>query len=66
MVQHCWPTTLRARASWRDGSKAWRMHWPGVTLRGLTDAPRELARAGRLQLRVAVALNGLTPADVRR
>jgi starch phosphorylase len=39
-------------------------NWPGVTLRGLTDAPPELAHAGRLQLRVAVALNGLTPADV--
>jgi starch phosphorylase len=38
--------------------------WPGVTLRGLSDAPRELAHAGRLQLRVAVALNGLTPRDV--
>ena len=38
--------------------------WPGVTLRSLSDAPRELARASCLQLRVAVALNGLTPRDV--
>ena len=38
--------------------------WPGVTMRALSDAPRELARAGRLELRVAVALNGLGPGDV--
>ncbi len=38
--------------------------WLGVTLRALADAPRELARASNLQLRVAVTLNGLTPADV--
>lgn len=38
--------------------------WPGVVLRRLADAPRELARSGRLQLRVAAALNGLVPGDV--
>jgi starch phosphorylase len=39
--------------------------WPGVRLRRLMDTPRELPRAGALKLRVAAALNGLAPADVR-
>jgi starch phosphorylase len=38
--------------------------WPGVSLRGLSEMPRELAHAGRLHLRVAVELNGLAPKDV--
>ncbi|HEY1724199.1 MAG TPA: alpha-glucan family phosphorylase [Steroidobacteraceae bacterium] len=42
-----------------------REKWPGVALRRLSDTPRELPRAGSLQVRVAAALNGLTPADVR-
>ncbi|MFI4867594.1 MAG: hypothetical protein ACHQDB_10915, partial [Steroidobacterales bacterium] len=42
-----------------------RVHWPGVALRRLTDTPRELPRAGALSVRVAAALNGLTPGDVR-
>jgi len=51
----------RELAQWKQSVAS---AWPGVVLRGLSDAPRELARAGRLQLRVAVALNGLTPRDV--
>jgi starch phosphorylase len=41
-----------------------RKAWSGVALRRLHDAPRELARGKRLTIRVAVALNGLAPADV--
>ena len=41
-----------------------RKAWSGVALRRLHDAPREIARGKRLRIRVAVALNGLTPADV--
>jgi starch phosphorylase len=39
--------------------------WDGVALRRLSDMPRELPRAGALKVRVAAALNGLAPADVR-
>ena len=42
-----------------------REQWAGVGLRRLTDTPRELPRARALNVRVAAALNGLTPADVR-
>ena len=42
-----------------------RERWPGVALRRLSDPPRELPRAGALNVRVAAALNGLAPADVR-
>jgi starch phosphorylase len=42
-----------------------REHWSGVGLRRLGDTPRELPRAGALNVRIAAALNGLTPADVR-
>lgn len=41
-----------------------RQCWPGVTLRRLTDLPRETQRLGRLQWRIAAALNGLSPGDV--
>jgi starch phosphorylase len=36
-----------------------------VVLRLLTDAPAEMARGERLRLRIAAALAGLEPADVR-
>jgi starch phosphorylase len=59
----------------RDGTgavtelSAWkqrvRERWSGVGLRRLTDSPREMPRASRLTIRVAAALNGLTPADTR-
>jgi glycogen phosphorylase len=42
-----------------------REQWAGVGLRRLSDTPRELPRARALNVRVAAALNGLTPADVR-
>jgi starch phosphorylase len=42
-----------------------REHWGGVALRRLTETPRELPRAGTLHVRVAAALNGLAPGDVR-
>ena len=42
-----------------------REQWSGVALRRLTDTPRELPRSRALSVRVAAALNGLTPADVR-
>jgi starch phosphorylase len=51
----------RKLAQWKQGVA---QAWPGVTLRILSDVPRELARAGRLEFRVAVGLNGLAPADV--
>jgi starch phosphorylase len=48
---------------------AWKQHvrerWSAVRLRRLTDLPRELPRAGTLGVRIAAALNGLDPADVR-
>jgi starch phosphorylase len=51
----------RKLAKWKQGVA---QAWPGVTLRSLSDVPRELARASRLEFRVAVGLNGLAPADV--
>jgi starch phosphorylase len=42
-----------------------REQWAGVGLRRLSETPRELPRARALNVRVAAALNGLTPADVR-
>jgi starch phosphorylase len=42
-----------------------REQWPGVGLRRLGDTPRELPRAGALDVRIAAMLNGLTPGDVR-
>jgi glycogen phosphorylase len=52
----------RGLADWKQRVRA---AWPRVGLRLLTDTARDLPRAGRLQLRVAVDLNGLEPADVR-
>ena len=51
----------RAFGDWLQRVRA---AWSGVALRRLHEPPRELARNRRLQLRVAVALNGLAPADV--
>lgn len=51
----------RELAQWKERVA---LAWPEVTLRSLSETPRELARAGHLQLRVAVALNGLAPGDV--
>jgi starch phosphorylase len=41
-----------------------RQAWPKVSLRALSEAPVDMPRGERLRLRVAVGLNGLTPADV--
>jgi len=38
--------------------------WPGVQLRRMSDAPRELPRAGVLNLQIAATLNGLSAQDV--
>jgi starch phosphorylase len=48
-----------------DWKQRVREHWSGVALRRLTETPRELPRARALNVRVAAALNGLTPGDVR-
>jgi glycogen phosphorylase len=52
----------QALADWK---KRVRQAWPRVVLRLLTDAPADMPRAERLRLRVAAALEGLQPADVR-
>jgi len=51
----------RALAAWKQ-----RVHraWGGVALRELAPAAREMQRGGRFTQRIAVALNGLAPADV--
>ena len=41
-----------------------RERWPAVQLRLLSEPPRELPRAGALNLRIAASLNGLTSSDV--
>jgi starch phosphorylase len=51
-----------ALAAWKQRV---REAWPGVRLRRLSEAPRELPRAGVLNLRIAAALNGLKAPDVR-
>ncbi|HEX4025511.1 MAG TPA: alpha-glucan family phosphorylase [Steroidobacteraceae bacterium] len=53
---------VEAFAAWKQRV---RERWPGVALRGLSEPPRELPRAGSLTVRVAATLNGLTSADVR-
>ncbi|MFT3906320.1 MAG: alpha-glucan family phosphorylase [Steroidobacteraceae bacterium] len=51
----------RQLAQWKEHV---RQCWPRVTLRRLSDPPRELNRLSRLQWRIAAALNGLQPGDV--
>jgi glycogen phosphorylase len=55
-------TGARTLADWKQRVRA---AWPRVGMRLLTDTARDLPRAERLRLRVAAALNGLEPADVR-
>jgi glycogen phosphorylase len=55
-------TGARALADWKQRVRA---AWPRVSLKPLNDAARDLPRGERLRLRVAAALNGLEPADVR-
>jgi glycogen phosphorylase len=53
------PTAL---ANWKHKA---RECWPGVALHRLGDTPREIPRAGNIQVRVAATLNGLAPQDVK-
>ncbi len=55
-------TGARTLADWKQRV---RKAWPGVTLKLLNDYARDMPRGERLRLRVAVGLNGLSPADVR-
>jgi len=55
-------TGARTLAEWKQRV---RIAWPRVSLKLLSDSTRDLPRGERLRLSVAVALNGLTPADVR-
>jgi starch phosphorylase len=52
----------RTLADWKQRV---RQAWPKVGLRLLADAPAEMPRGERLRLRIAAALNGLQPSDVR-
>ena len=54
-----------AVASFAAWKQRVRERWGGVRLRRLSEPPRELPRAGVLNVRVAAALNGLKPSDVR-
>ncbi|HYB65319.1 MAG TPA: alpha-glucan family phosphorylase, partial [Steroidobacteraceae bacterium] len=55
-------TGARTLADWKQRVRA---AWPRVSLKLLSDSTRDLPRGERLRLSVAVALNGLAPADVR-
>ncbi len=55
-------TGARTLAAWKERVRA---AWPKVSLKLLSDTARDLPRGERLRLRVAAALNGLAPADVR-
>jgi glycogen phosphorylase len=55
-------TGARTLAEWKQRVRA---AWPKVSLKRLNGAVRDLPRGERLRLSVAVALNGLAPADVR-
>jgi starch phosphorylase len=55
-------TGARTLADWKQRV---RTAWPRVSLKLVTDASRDLPRGERLRVSVAVALNGLAPADVR-
>jgi len=55
-------TGARTLADWKQRVRA---AWPKVSLKLLSDTARDLPRGERLRLRIAAALNGLAPADVR-
>jgi glycogen phosphorylase len=55
-------TGARTLADWKQRVRA---AWPKVSLKLLNDTARDLPRGERVRLRVAAALNGLAPADVR-
>lgn len=52
----------RLLAEWKQRV---RHAWPKVSLRPLADAPRDVRRGEAVRMRVAAALNGLHPEDVR-
>jgi glycogen phosphorylase len=52
----------RTLAEWKQRV---RLAWPKVDLRVLADAPGELPCTGRLKVRLAAGLAGLSPSDVR-
>jgi len=56
---------MDAAAAFAAWKRRVRERWAGVHLRRLSEAPRELPRAGVLSFRIAAALNGLAPQDVR-
>ena len=55
-------TGARTLAEWKQRVRA---AWPKVSLKLLSDTAGDLPRGERLRLRVAAALNGLAPSDVR-
>ncbi|MGA2564211.1 MAG: alpha-glucan family phosphorylase [Steroidobacteraceae bacterium] len=55
---------LAAISAFAEWKRRVRELWPGVQLRRISDAPRELPRAGVLNLRIAATLNGLAAQDV--
>jgi glycogen phosphorylase len=55
-------TGARTLADWKQRVRA---AWTRVSLKLISDTTRDLPRGERLRLRVAAALNGLAPADVR-
>jgi len=55
-------TGARTLADWKQRVRA---AWPKVSLKLLADSTRDLPRGERLRMRVAAALNGLSPSDVR-
>jgi len=55
-------TGARTLSDWKQRV---RTAWPKVSLKLVSDSSRDLPRGERLRLSVAVALNGLSPADVR-
>jgi starch phosphorylase len=55
-------TGARTLADWKQRM---RVAWPKVSLKLVSESSRDLPRGERLRLAVAVALNGLAPADVR-
>jgi starch phosphorylase len=55
-------TGARTLADWKQRVRA---AWARVSLKLISDTPRDLPRGERLRLRVAAGLNGLAPADMR-
>ncbi len=56
------PAAALGLANWKQRARAL---WPGVKLSKISDSPHQMPRAQALDLRLAAALNGLQPQDVR-